>query len=54
MKIFDIPDKSIFQIVVCPPIWTDFVMKNTATEISNLFYIQIYFITDQCSSLSSP
>ena len=37
MKIFDVPDKPIFQIVVCPPIWTDFVMKNTATEISNLF-----------------
>ena len=39
MNIIDVPDKPIFQIVVCPPIWTDFVMKNTATEISKLFYI---------------
>ena len=54
MNIIDVPDKPVFQIAVCPHIWTDFVMKNTATEISNLFYIQINFITDQCSSLSSP
>ena len=49
MNIINVPNKPIFQIIVCPHIWTDFVMKNTATEISNLFYIQIDFITVQCS-----
>ena len=44
IDIIDVPDKPIFQIVVFSHIWTDFVMKNTATEISNLFYIPFKFI----------
>ena len=45
MNIIDVPDKPVFQIAVCPHIWTDFVMKNTATEISNLFItVQSLFI----------
>ena len=44
MNISDVPDKPIFQIAVCPHIWTNFVMKNTATEVSNLFYYCAMFI----------
>ena len=44
MNIIDLPDKPVFQIAVCPHIWTDFVMKNTATEVSNLFYYCAVFI----------